>query len=617
MDKKSLAQAILNQVGGPSNITQISNCATRLRMNFKNEKLVNLEALKKIPGVLDAVYKSGQYQIIIGTDVANVCTEIGKLGHVEIAAGPSASKKSGGKLDQLMDVFASIFTPVIPAITAAGMIKAILVVCVLFGMSKQSQTYAIINFIADSGFYFLPIMLAFSTAKKLGCNPYLAAMIGGMLLHPNFTALVAEGKPLSIWGLPIKLISYSSSVIPIILAVWLMSYVERFADKISPKPIKFFTKPVLTILIVAPITLVVLGPLGSSIGDCIAIAIDFVNLHASWLVSTLMGAFMPLLVLTGMHWSFLPILMTSYTTYGYESIMGPGSLVSNICQSSAALCVALRTKNKNLKQLASSAGITALLGITEPAMYGVTLRLKKPLIAVMIGGASGGLYAGIMGVVRYTSGTPGLLSLPIFIGENPMNIVNACIAALIGFIVTFILTWILGFEDPVEQETPAKQSTIKRPPALSQKIMIYNPVKGKADKLSSVNDVNFANEIMGKGVAIVPTEGKVVAPFDGKVSVVFNTGHAIGLTSNDGIELLIHVGIDTAELNGKHFIPHAKQGDSFKKGDLLFEFDQKAIEAAGYDITTSLVVTNSANYFDVVSVKEGEVETGAPILTIL
>jgi PTS system beta-glucosides-specific IIC component len=620
MNYRLLAQEILKQVGGSSNITQLTNCATRLRMNFKNEKLVNLEALKKIPDVLDAIYKSGQYQIIIGTDVANVCREIQKIGNIKDTTAPSEQKT--GAVNKLMDIFASIFTPVIPAITAAGMIKAILVVCAMLGMSKDSSSYIFLNFIADAGFYFLPIMLGFSTARKLGCNPYLAAMLGGVLLHPNFITIVKAGNPIALFTIPVKLVNYASSVIPIVLAVCLMNYVERLVDKISPKPIKFFTKPVLTILIMAPLTLTVLGPLGSIIGDGIAAVANYLLLHVSWLVSTLMGAFMPLLVLAGMHWSFLPILLTSYSTYGYEAIMGPGSLVSNICQGSAALCIAIKTKNADLKQLASSAGITALMGITEPAMYGVNLRLKKPLIAVMIGGASGGFYAGITGVVRYTSGTPGLLSLPIFIGKNPMNIVHACIAAAIGFVVTFILTWfIMDFEAPVTdsaaQAPQLAPNTENKPAALQQKLTVYSPLNGKAEKLSSVNDETIANEIMGKGIAIVPTEGKLVAPFDGKVAVVFETGHAIGLRSNDGMEFLIHIGIDTVELNGKYFTPRVMKDDLFKKGDLLIEFDQKAIEAAGFDCTTSLIVTNSADYRDVVPLKANDaVEKGNPILVI-
>lgn len=616
MNHRELAQAILEQVGGINNITQLVNCATRLRMNFKDESLVHLEQINKIPGVLGAVKKSGQYQIIIGTDVANVCNEIKAMGLNE---SPVNTGKKVGKIDALMDIFAAIFTPVIPAITAAGMIKAILVICVLLGMEKTSQIYVVLSFIADAGFYFLPIMLAVSSAKKLGCNPYLAAMVGGALLHPAFTQLVTAGEPVHIFGLPIKLINYGSSVIPIILAVWLMTYVERFADKVSPKAVKFFMKPTLTILIVVPIVLVVLGPLGSYIGTGIATITDFLNMHVSWLVPTLMGAFMPLLVLTGMHWSFLPVLMTSYTTYGYEAVMGPGSLVSNVCQGSAALCVSIKTKNKELKQLASSAGVTALMGITEPAMYGVTIKFKKILLSVMLGGGVGGFYAGLMGVVRYTSGTPGLLSIPIFIGENPMNVVHALIACAIGFVVTFAATWFYGFEEPADssEKTDTKETEAGEKASMVKKIVISSPVNGKKVDISKVKDETFAKEILGKGIAVESVDGKIAAPFDGEVATIFRTKHVIGLKSTEGVELLIHIGIDTVELEGKFFTPHVQDGDTFKKGDLLLEFDKKAIEEAGYETIIPVIVTNTSNYLEVLASKEGDVEMGQELLTIL
>lgn len=616
MNHRELAQAILEQVGGINNITQLVNCATRLRMNFKDESLVHLDQINKIPGVLGAVKKSGQYQIIIGTDVANVCNEIKAMGLNE---SPVNTGKKVGKIDALMDIFAAIFTPVIPAITAAGMIKAILVICVLLGMEKTSQIYVVLSFIADAGFYFLPIMLAVSSAKKLGCNPYLAAMVGGALLHPAFTQLVTAGEPVHIFGLPIKLINYGSSVIPIILAVWLMTYVERFADKVSPKAVKFFMKPTLTILIVVPIVLVVLGPLGSYIGTGIATVTDFLNMHVSWLVPTLMGAFMPLLVLTGMHWSFLPVLMTSYTTYGYEAVMGPGSLVSNVCQGSAALCVSIKTKNKELKQLASSAGVTALMGITEPAMYGVTIKFKKILLSVMLGGGVGGFYAGLMGVVRYTSGTPGLLSIPIFIGENPMNVVHALIACAIGFVVTFAATWFYGFEEPTDssEKTETKETEAGEKASMVKKIVISSPVNGKKVDISKVKDETFAKEILGKGIAVESVDGKIAAPFDGEVATIFRTKHVIGLKSTEGVELLIHIGIDTVELEGKFFTPHVQDGDTFKKGDLLLEFDKKAIEEAGYETIIPVIVTNTSNYLEVLASKEGDVEMGQELLTIL
>ncbi|WP_349668714.1 beta-glucoside-specific PTS transporter subunit IIABC [Lacrimispora sp.] len=618
MNHYELAKEILVLVGGSENIAQLNNCATRLRMNLKDESKIDLNKIKEIQGVLGAAKKSGQYQIIIGTDVSNVCDEIRKMGQITES---SESNEKKGKLDALMDIFASIFTPVIPAITAAGMIKAILVICVLLGMNKESQVYTIFNFIADAGFYFLPVMLAFSSAKKLGCNPYLAVMMGGILLHPSFTKMVSAGDPVFFLGLPVKLVNYGSSVIPIILAVWLMVYVERFADKISPKPVKFFMKPTLTILIVAPIVLIVLGPLGSYVGTVIATVTDFLNSRVSWLVPMLMGAFMPLLVLTGMHWSFLPILMTSYSTYGYEAVMGPGSLVSNICQGAAAFCVALKTKDRQFKQQASSAGITALMGITEPAMYGVTIKYRKVLLSVMLGGGAGGFYAGLMGVVRYTSGTPGLLSLPIFIGDNPMNVIHALISCLIGFCITFVLTWFYGFKEPetgaaVELDKGTDTDTGKQVPK-SKKIMIYSPVNGRKVKLSKVNDETFAKEIAGKGMAVEPADGRITAPFDGEVVTVFRTKHVIGLRSSEGVELMIHIGIDTVELEGKYFTAHVADGDIVKAGDLLMEFDKQAIEAAGYETVVPVIVTNTGDYLDIVTSEEGTVESGQPLFTVL
>jgi len=616
MNHYELAKEILEHTGGSENITQLNNCATRLRMNFKDESKIDLNKIKQINGVLGAAKKSGQYQIIIGTDVSNVCDEIRKMGQIDESAVPM---KSAGKLDTLMDVFASIFTPVIPAITAAGMIKAILVICVLLGMNKESQVYSILNFIADAGFYFLPVMLAFSSARKLGCNPYLAVMMGGILLHPNFAKMVSAGDPVFFLGLPVKLVNYGSSVIPILLAVWMMTYVERFADKISPKPVKFLMKPVLTILIVAPVVLIVLGPLGSYVGTVIAAVTDFLNSRVSWLVPMLMGAFMPLLVLTGMHWSFLPILMTSYTTYGYEAVMGPGSLVSNICQGAAALCVAYKTKDRQFKQQASSAGITALMGITEPAMYGVTIKYKKVLLSVMLGGAAGGFYAGLMGVVRYTSGTPGLLSLPIFIGENPMNVIHALVSCAIGFCITFVLTWFYGFKE-LEMEgdrEKAKYSEAKEKGQKSKKIIVSSPVNGRKVNLSKVNDETFAKEIAGKGMAVEPADGKITAPFDGEVVTVFRTKHVIGLRSSEGVELMIHIGIDTVELEGKHFTAHVTDGDVVKTGDLLMEFDKQAIEAAGYETVVPVIVTNTGNYLDIIASEEGTVESGQPLFTVL
>ena len=612
MNYREMAEGILTHVGGIENISFMTNCATRLRLTLKEDSKADLEAVKKVPGVVGAVRKSGQYQVIIGTDVVHVLNEINKMG--EITAGSGKDDGEESRINLLMGMLAGIFTPIIPALTAGGMVKVVLTLLTFGGLvSKESQTYAIMNFIADAAFYFLPVLVAMSTAAKLECNMYLAGVVGAVLLHPNFIKLKDAGEAVHFLGLPVTLISYGSSVIPSILAVWLMSYVEPMADRVSPKPVKFLLKPLITMLIVSPVTLLILGPLGYKIGTGIASGADFLNVNVSWLVPTLMGAFMPFLVVTGMQWSFVPVIVQSYATFGYEAVVGPGSFVSNICQGAASLAVAVRTKNKELKQVASSAGITALLGITEPAMFGVTMKLKRPLYAVMIGGACGGLYAGVNGVVRYTPGTPGLASFAIFIGENPMNVVHAFISVGIGFAVTFALTWVFGFQEEAPGTGVEKE---KKQEELTERIEIVSPADGTVIRLSEVKEETFAGGALGKGAAVIPENGKVVSPADGKIITVFPTKHALAMVDCNGAELLLHIGIDTVRLKGEHFKSAVKEGDMVKKGDLLVEFDKREVEEKGYDTTISLIVTNTQEFLDVIPTGADKVRAQQTLFTI-
>ncbi|MDF7639044.1 PTS transporter subunit EIIC [Lactobacillus sp. ESL0791] len=446
MDYKTAAKEILHDVGGSKNVSGLTNCATRLRFTLVDDSKIDLAKIKQISGVIDAIKSGAQYQIIVGTNVEHFKKELDKL----LAAKPQTTKENKKKsdatwVDRLFDVISGIFTPIIPMLVAAGMLKALLVLLNFANiLTIKSPTYVFLSFVSDAGFYFLPVFVAISTAMKLKTNMFIAGMVGAALIHPTFTGMVAQKTAISLFGLSVPLVSYSSSVIPSILAVWFMSYVEKFADKVSPKAVKFLLKPLLTVLIVIPLTFFIFGPIGSYIGNFLAAIFNFLNSHIPWLVPTLMGGLFPLLVMTGMHWSFAPLVVQSYATYHYEAIMGPGSFVSNICQGAASLAVALKSKDSKMKQISSSAGITALLGITEPALFGVTLKVKNVLYCVMTGGAVGGLYAGLQGVVRYTPGTPGLASFAVFIGKNPMNVVNALISVAIGFVVTFILTWIFA-----------------------------------------------------------------------------------------------------------------------------------------------------------------------------
>lgn len=628
MDYKALAKNILTDVGGEDNVVSFTHCATRLRFNLKDDGKVNRKHLEETRGVMGVVNKGGQFQVVIGSDVPNVYRELNQMGKFADAGGGKNEKDERGVVSRFLDTLAGIFTPIIPAITGAGILKAFMALLVAFGwIDTASQTYGILVVFSDAAFYFLPFLIAYSAARKLNCNPVMAMSIAGILLHPDFISLLGAAKEpgasLRFFGLPVTPATYSSSVIPIILAIWLMSYVEPIADKISPKPIKFFTKPLITLVVTGTIAITLLGPLGTIIGDGIADGISFLNRYASWLVPLIIGAASPYLVMTGTHYGLIPIGINNIATAGFDTIVGPGMLGSNIAQGGAAFAVALKTKNKTMKQEAYSSGITAVCGITEPALYGVNLKLKKPLIAASIGGGVSGLYLGITGVGRYTSGSPGLLALPGYIGtEGFTNITNAVIGSVIALAVAFFATLLLGFDDPAEADDggaadgkaagdsstahggAAEGSSTARGTAdggsagsaRGKSEVLCAPIKGTIIPLEEVADPTFAEKILGDGAAIVPETGLLVSPADATVDTMFETGHAVSLTTDGGAELLIHIGIDTVKLKGRHFKPMAKDGDRVATGQPLIEFDLEKLRAEGYDTTTSVVVINHRDY---------------------
>ncbi len=493
-------------------------------------------------------------------------------------------------------------------------------------VSTDAQTYQVVNFMADSSFYFLPILLANSAAKKFKCNPYLAMMVGGILLHPNFVNMVAaskeSGEAIKLFFLPIYNASYSSSVVPIILSVWFLSFVEPIADRISPKAIKFFTKPLITVLVGGIAALVVLGPVGYIIANIIAAGINGLETYASWLVPTILGGLFPLLVMTGTHYGIIPIGINNRMTLGYDTIVYPGNLASNIAQGGATLAVAVKSKVSEVKQLASSAGITAVCGITEPALYGINMRFKTPLYSAMAGGAAGGLFMGIMRVRNYSGGSPGLMTLPSYIGGDSLrDLYLACIGAAIAFVLSFGISYVL-YKD--EEENEGKQEAAPKADAAETKSIlkagsatVYAPLSGKAVALSEVSDPTFGEEILGKGAAIIPSDGRVVSPVNGTVETVFDTLHAIGLKSEEGVELLIHIGLDTVKLGGKHFKAHVKSGDKVTAGTLLVEADLEKIKGEGYDVITPVIVSNSFDYGDVLAVTGKDVKAGDDLLKVV
>ncbi len=603
MNEKKLGTLLIKLVGGEKNIQKLTHCATRLRFEFYDKSKVNIEEISNIPEVISVVDKGGQFQVVIGNEVAKVYKVISsELGEND-SSQKTKKKNEDSIITTIISVISTTFTPVIPALIGGGMIKSVLSILVLLNIvSSNDTTYQLLDMISDTVFYFLPVLLAYGASIKFECHPILAIVLACTLVHPTWNNLINLGNNIDYFGIPVLLVNYSYSVIPIILSIWIMSYVERFAEKYTPTIIKFFAKPLIIMFISIPIALIVIGPLGSYLNTLIERSATTINSYANWLIPMLMGALQPFLILTGTAWAMTPIATTQISKLGYEVVNGPGMLASNIAQSAATLAVAVKSKNIELKQLAGSAGFTALMGITEPALYGVNLKLKKPLIASMIAGGLAGIYAGLSGLVRYAFVSPGLAGLPAFIGENPMNIVHAIITCLIAFISGFIITWIMGFEDYENNiHTKQKKKTEKN---VEKTVVetIYAPIVGKVVPLSETSDEAFSSKALGDGVAIIPSEGKVFSPIDGTISSFFPTKHAIGILSNSGVEILIHVGIDTVNLEGKFFQDFVKEGDIVKKGDLLLKFDIEGIKKSGYNTITPMVIVNSEDFnIDVIS----------------
>lgn len=628
MDYAIVAKKILEKIGGESNVNSVQHCMTRLRFILKDESKADDDAIKKIKGVMGVTKQGGQYQVIIGNSVGTCYKELIKLGNFQEGSSNEVKEKKG-VINSILDVVSGCMSATMPAIVGAGMIKVLLVILPMIGvLSNTSQTYTILNALGDATFYFLPLILCISASKKFNINAYTLAAVIGVMVYPDFIGLVDAGEKISLFGLPVASASYAYSVIPVIMMAWIMTYIEKFTDSITPAVTKNFLKPMLTLLIALPIALVVIGPIGFYAGEALSSAMVFIYDKAGWLAIMAMGALMPLLVMTGMHWAFVPlsIMNINNPNLGFDTLLLVGMLCSNLAQGASCLAVFLKSKNKDLKQLSGAAAVSAFLaGVTEPAMYGITLKYKKPLYASMIAGGISGLYAGFVGLKCYVFATPAMLSIVQFI--NPAggsNFVNALIVAGMTMAIAFILTWILGFEDPSneEEDEDVINNEVKNDIILEKNItegeaLVLSPITGKVVSLKQVNDVTFSEEIMGKGAAIIPTEGRAVSPVDGVVSAIFETKHAIGLTADNGTEILIHIGLDTVKLGGKHFTAHVKSGDRVKSGDLLVEFDIKAIQEEGYEIITPVLVTNVDRYNDVLALIDKDVNEKDELIKVI
>lgn len=628
MDYESVAKKILQRVGGAENVTGLVHCMTRLRFNLKDESIVDDEAVKKTKGVMGVMKKGGQYQIIIGNDVGYVYEELNKLGKFsnQVPKKKENSTEKKNILTMLMDTISGIMTPVIPAIIGAAMIKVLLTLLPMIGVLNTSgDTYQLLTVIGDGAFFFMPVLIAVSASKKFGTNVYYAASIALIMLHPNFISMMTTAhdanETIRFLGLiPVTYATYSYSVIPIILAVWSLKYVEKFVDKITPVITKNFLKPMLVVLIEAPIALIILGPLGAICGNVLSDVVYFIHDKLGFIAVGLVAGIYPFVVMAGMHHAFTPIKLGMIATTGYENFICIGELCSNMAQGAASLAVAIKSKNKDFKQIAGSSAFSALLaGITEPALYGVTLRLKRPMLGACMGAVAGGLFGGFFQLKCFGIATPAIVTIVQYVEESrPMSLLIAALTILITVIVAFIATMLIGFEDVVDEDDEEEYfEEVKEEPELTdgEEITVLNPLAGEIVSLNQVKDATFSQEILGKGVAVVPAEGVVYAPFDGKVDMMFETGHAVGLTSDKGVELLIHVGIDTVNLKGQYFHPMKKTGDEVKKGDVLLTFEKEKIEQE-YDLMTPVIISNTNRYQEIKAVKTGKANVLDSILTI-
>lgn len=613
-DYSKSADTLVQAMGGKDNITRVFHCMTRLRFYVKDKNKIDEARIKKLPEISGVNWHQDQFQVIAGNEVNEMYAELVKMGvpNDDTDSSVQAAQKKGIG-SAIIDSITGCMTPMIPALTAAGMIKVVLTLLTTFNLvSDTSSTYQVISFIGDAAFYFMPFLIAANAAKVFNVNQSLALIIAGVFLHPNFTAMIESGDPITFFSIPVTPTSYSYSVIPVILMVWIMSYIVKLVDRITPRIVKLILHPTLVILISAPIAIIVVGPLGGIIGDGLAVAIDFLSAKLGFIIVGILSAAFPFIVMTGMHHALTPIGLNAVATGG-DTLIFVSQVCSNVAQGGASLAVAVKSKDKNMKQLASASGISALMGITEPALYGVTLKLKRPVVAAAIAAGIGGIVGGLLQVTLYIAQNC-LLAIPAFIGEKGMtNFFYGLLMIAISFAGAFILTIVFGFKDEPEEAEEgevteeAAEVTESEAKPLVEKIQILAPATGTVKDITEVPDKTFADKVLGDGAAIVPEEGKIYAPADGTVVNIMDTKHGIMFLTSQGVELLIHIGLETVNLKGKYFTSHTENGAQVKAGDLLVEFDLDAIKKEGYNPVTPIVVTNGDNYIRSVNmIKSGE-----------
>lgn len=617
MEYKALAQDILNRVGGKENIVSLVHCATRLRFKLKDNGKADAEGLKANPGVIMVVESGGQFQVVIGNHVHDVWQAVRQEAGLSDDSEPTAeSVEKGSLLGQIIDVVSGIFTPFIGVLAASGILKGMLALAVVCGwLTPQQGTYKIWFAASDALFFFFPLFLGYTAGKKFGGNPFVSMVIGGALTHPlmiqAFEASQAPGAAVEHFlGIPVTFINYSSSVIPIILASWVCCWLERKSNALLPSSMKNFFTPAICLAVVVPLTFLLIGPLATWLSHLLAQGYQIIYAVAPWLAGAAMGALWQVCVIFGLHWGLIPLMINNLTVLGHDSML-PMLLPAVMGQVGAVLGILLKTRDARQKVLAGSAFSAGIFGITEPAIYGLTLPLRRPFIFGCVAGAIGGAIVGFSNAHVYSFGFGNIFTVAQMI--PPQGLDSTVWGGVVGIFAALIISCGLTFFAGLPRASAAPGAVAVAPVSAND---ILAPMSGSVIALDQVPDSTFASGLLGRGVAIIPAVGIVIAPFPGEVASLFQTKHAIGLQSDSGIELLIHVGIDTVKLDGVPFTAHVKEGDRVQAGDLLIEFDRQAILDAGYDLATPIIISNSDDYREIDTVAPSAVEAGQPLLSV-
>jgi len=614
MEYQTLAQDILRHIGGKDNIVSLVHCATRLRFKLKDNQKADAENLKKNPGVIMVVESGGQFQVVIGNHVHDVWQAVRAEAGLsdEIPAATDDQHNAGNLFSRLIDIVSGIFTPFIGILAASGILKGLLSLAVVCGwLTVESGTYKIWFAASDALFFFFPLVLGYTAGNKFGGNPFITMVIGGALTHPTMIAAFNASQQAgaiteAFFGIPVTWFNYSASVIPVILAAWVSCWLEKQSARRLPASMKNFFAPLICLTVTVPLTFLVIGPLATWLSQLLAHGYQWIYALAPWLAGAAMGALWQVCVIFGLHWGLVPLMINNVVVLGQDSML-PMLLPAVMGQVGAALGVFLRSRDARQKMLAGSSVTAGIFGITEPAVYGVNLPLRRPFIFGCVAGAIGGALVGFSATHVYSFGFANIFTIAQMI--PPGGVDGTLWGGIAGTLLALILSCGMTLVAGMPRVTPPDAAEHNENDLLS-------PMTGTVLSLDQVPDPTFAGGLLGQGVAIIPADNKVIAPFAGEVASLFQTRHAIGLLSQSGIEMLIHVGIDTVRLDGTPFTAHVSVGDTFQPGDLLLEFDRQAILDAGYDLATPIIITNSDDYAEVTPLAGTAITAGAPLLSV-